>query len=693
MEIRIPKKFHVKASHRKQKSWFTKLKDSQGIIHEEEEKIMDIITEYFCNIFQPSISKNSEAIDAELRDVSACITEEMNMELLRDISEEEIKRADFSLGPLKALGIDGFPAVFYQKFWENVKASVVSEVKRFWTEGFLDKEMNKTLITLIPKNKDADKVEDWRPISLCTVAIKIITKILAMRLQPILDQVISPFQSAFVKDRIFSDNFVIAHEILHFLNNRRDDKNLYASIKVDMSKAFDRVEWLKKKKSDLSSVFSVNTKKIQARGSTSRSRRVPQVSCHSKYLKLPLVVGQRKTATFRNIIEKIWKKVQDWKTKLLSAAGREVLVTAVIQAIPVYMMSVYQFPKKVISDLSKLIQQFWLGAYPSHIWRGIMRNIHIFLRGIWWEEDGVTCRWRHTGDWGFSVKSAYEVIKVSRPDGGTVMGEQSDGSKVHKFWKKFWATKIPNKVKPDALNLRRRGISLDCRCQLCGCRNETALHVVRDCWWAHIVYREHGLDPASYARPDVNPADWVWSCRTSCSKEDFRVLMVAAWVCWKNRNRVWHGQDSWFTRLTGLVGRSLLKLPAIQFYPRPLENANIDGSWSPPEVGCIKINTDGSWDVLTRMAGIGIVSRDHFGTVLWTWANQEDCCFCAGEVEGRALVRSLELAARFEARKVTFEVDSLEACKSVSTGKGWVSGAYPGSTVLLGFCIPTPDEL
>ncbi|KAL9681296.1 hypothetical protein QQ045_013078 [Rhodiola kirilowii] len=107
------KYFYAKASNRKQKNWFTKLKDSQGIIHEEEEKIMDIITEYFINIFQPSISRDSEAIDADLRDVSACITEDMNMELLRDISEEEIKRAVFSLGPLKAPGIDGFPAVFY----------------------------------------------------------------------------------------------------------------------------------------------------------------------------------------------------------------------------------------------------------------------------------------------------------------------------------------------------------------------------------------------------------------------------------------------------------------------------------------------------------------------------------------------------------------------------------------------------
>ncbi|KAL9680841.1 hypothetical protein QQ045_012621 [Rhodiola kirilowii] len=102
--------------------------------------------------------------------------------------------------------------------------------------------MNKTLITLIPKKKDADRMEDWRPISLCTVAVKIITKILAMRLQSILDKVISPAQSAFIKGRIISDNFVIAHEISHYLKNHRDDKNFYASIKVDMSKAFDRVE-------------------------------------------------------------------------------------------------------------------------------------------------------------------------------------------------------------------------------------------------------------------------------------------------------------------------------------------------------------------------------------------------------------------------------------------------------------------
>ncbi|KAL9688797.1 hypothetical protein QQ045_033221 [Rhodiola kirilowii] len=153
-----------------------------------------------------------------------------------------------------------------------------------------------------------------------------------------------------------------------------------------------------------------------------------------------------------------------------------------------------------------------------------MERIHeehpYFSPGFWWEEDGAMSRWRHTSDGVFSVKSTYEVIKASRSDVGAVLGEQSEVWEVHKFWKKLRACKIANKVKvfgwrlfqnclPDVLILRRRGISLDCWCKLCGCRDETTLHVVRDCWWAHVVYRELGLDPISFGRPGFDPADWL----------------------------------------------------------------------------------------------------------------------------------------------------------------------------------------
>ncbi|KAL9668236.1 hypothetical protein QQ045_002614 [Rhodiola kirilowii] len=361
------------------------------------------------------------------------------------ISEEEIKDDVFSLGPLKARGIDGFPALFYQRFWERIKSSVIREVNTFWVEGRLDGNINRTLITFIPKKQVAERMEDWRPISLCTVAVKIITKVLASRLQPILDQVISPFQSAFIKGRIITDNLIVAHELAHFIKSTRDNKRFYASIKVDMIKAYDRVEWAFLRKLLLKmgfaakwvdrvmecvcsvtyqvkkavagnhlsgvklcrnapvithllfaddSLFFIKAEAMEAgvlkgilnqfetvsgqrvnyekseicfRRNTPADVRISvcnvlgmvQVSGHSRYFGLPLLMGQRKTEICRSVVEKIWRKVNDWKSKFLSTAGREVLIKAVVQAMPVYTMSDYLFPKTIIAEMARLIQQFW----------------------------------------------------------------------------------------------------------------------------------------------------------------------------------------------------------------------------------------------------------------------------------------------------------------------------------------------
>ncbi|KAL9667843.1 hypothetical protein QQ045_002212 [Rhodiola kirilowii] len=127
-------------------------------------------------MFQSSISGNSWETEAQLSFIAQVVSEEMNSWLLRDISEEEVRAAVFSMGPLKALGVDEFPAIFYQKHWNSIKDNIMKEVKDFWAEGLLDKEINKTLIVLIPK-KEAVRMEDWRPISLCTVAMKIIQRL------------------------------------------------------------------------------------------------------------------------------------------------------------------------------------------------------------------------------------------------------------------------------------------------------------------------------------------------------------------------------------------------------------------------------------------------------------------------------------------------------------------------------------
>ena len=118
----------------------------------------------------------------------------------------------------KAPSPDGFAALFYKKYLSIVKDVVLSSIWDFFGNHHLQKEQNHTFIALIPKQLGASSVHQFRPISLCNIIYKIISKIL---FKGLLHRFISPHQSAFVSSRTIQDNTIMAHELFHTVNSKR----------------------------------------------------------------------------------------------------------------------------------------------------------------------------------------------------------------------------------------------------------------------------------------------------------------------------------------------------------------------------------------------------------------------------------------------------------------------------------------
>ncbi|XP_026410054.1 uncharacterized protein LOC113305180 [Papaver somniferum] len=114
-------------------------------------------------------------------------------------------------------------------------------VQSFFHSYFILKQLNHNFTTLIPKSNCPKNAADFRPISLCNVSYKIISKLLASRLKIVLHKIISPAQIAFISGRLIHDNIIIAYELIHSMKQTKA-KDGYAAIKLDMSKAFDRIE-------------------------------------------------------------------------------------------------------------------------------------------------------------------------------------------------------------------------------------------------------------------------------------------------------------------------------------------------------------------------------------------------------------------------------------------------------------------
>jgi hypothetical protein len=474
--------FHAWASHRRKVNQIQKIQDDDGRIWEKPDEISKSFLDFYQNLFMTS---GVHGVEECLLGLETRVTDVMNGDLLKTFNMVEVDVALQQMHPLKSPGPDGMSACFYQTAWPTVRHEVGSAVLDFLNGGSFEATINATYIALIPKIKNPSRITEYRPISLCNVIYKLIAKVLANRLKKVLPHIISANQSAFVPGRLITDNVLVAFEALQTMDVRMKGKAGYMALKLDMSKAYDRVEWdfleavmlkigfasrwveilmvcirtvsysilingqphgqivptrgirqgdplspylfilcaeglstmlrraelagritglpIKRGGTRISHLFFADDSLLFCRSSILEWARIQELleiyerasgqklnwektsiffskntkreakefilstagvtsSAHyESYLGLPALIGRSKVSSFSVVKGRIWERMNGWKEKFLSQAGKEVLLKAVVQAIPTYTMSVFQLPKTLCKEICSMMSKFWWG--------------------------------------------------------------------------------------------------------------------------------------------------------------------------------------------------------------------------------------------------------------------------------------------------------------------------------------------
>lgn len=199
--------YHDLTKQRRARNRIVGLYDENGNWVVKDQGLKKVAVDYFDDLFHTT---SPTEFDGFLEEVTPSITPQMNQRLSRLATEEEVRQALFMMHPEKAPGPDGMTALFFQHSWNIIKKELLDLVNDFITSGELDTRLNMTNICLIPKTERPTRMKEMRPISLCNVGYKIISKLLCQRLKACLPLLISETQSAFVPGRLISDNILIA---------------------------------------------------------------------------------------------------------------------------------------------------------------------------------------------------------------------------------------------------------------------------------------------------------------------------------------------------------------------------------------------------------------------------------------------------------------------------------------------------
>ena len=235
-----------KQSEIKKRQYITKIKSEPNIIKSLEEGVIldnsDIIELYIYKYYEKLYKEEpfNQSMQNKFLDlISKKLNDHDREELDDEITDKEIYRAVMNLNTNKSPGIDGIPIEFYQKYWGIVKHEIVQIIKNISKGTLLSHHQKQAIITLIPKGGDLELLKSWRPISLICCDTKIVAKILANRIKPLMSKIISSNQFCIPGNTITKCN-TERRDILYYYG---ENDSTGAIINLDWEKAFDRVSW------------------------------------------------------------------------------------------------------------------------------------------------------------------------------------------------------------------------------------------------------------------------------------------------------------------------------------------------------------------------------------------------------------------------------------------------------------------
>lgn len=191
--------FHKQTTARKIRNNVSSILDAKGNQQTTQEAIRKVATEHYRDILTET--KGEEDYADLLQYLPNGISKEMNDSLNKEIDEEEIRRMIWTLQPDKAPGPHGFPICFYRAFYGVIKNDLTKMIRWIQRKGKIGGYTNATHLSLIPKENHPASFSHFRPISLCNSSYKILTKILATHLKPLLPSLISKKQGGFLANR------------------------------------------------------------------------------------------------------------------------------------------------------------------------------------------------------------------------------------------------------------------------------------------------------------------------------------------------------------------------------------------------------------------------------------------------------------------------------------------------------------